>query len=478
MPNKSSVGNFLVMAGMLFISANAAAVLRPGLSKVVGQTEYRVGVQPGVATPISEEELADWPSWATAVAYKWKPEWPKNLQSAIPAKGRVVIEDEVVFVDPDTKAECKLPVTEIDASYMHTYPTDSVPTPGDGTLQTNIRNLGRQYWAIIDKFKLGANINVIRPDVFANCLVFDTCAVIPATVDTIRERAFANTQFLNALQFEYSATPLVFEDRHAVQIDVAPLDSIEALINSTSFVYMYKGSKFCRAAYQFQGDYCSSVFYSGIPINQITLVNPVALAMADHDDTGSLLCRMHHILDVTGRGENQGPVTVAPCIGTLIMERDWILNLYDPETGARIDKPSFSTPFGPFGIGTTYIGETINKLCDNFFFRLGNRIIGSGLILPPAPDPIDLGTLTYPKEIWLSYENIDTNTGKQPFTVPNVYIGRKVVPTNMFQASYIYSVWYSLCPKPEVTSVESWSPYPLRFWNWDTSQLGEQHKFE
>lgn len=461
-----------ILLGFLLGTNQPANALTPGTTRKIGSITYEVGVLPGATPPSTPEEYANWQSWATGVVKTWHPAYPKNLNTSVPAEGDVIIEDEVAFMDDNSSEMVTLPVTQINPDFLHTYSTDGVPTPGDGTLQTNIRNLGKQYWAIIDKFKIGANIKVIRPDVFANCLVFDTCAVIPATVDTICERAFANSQFLNALQFEHSDTPLVFEDRSAVRINIAPVDSIVALIKSTPFEYHYTGSEFCLAPYQFQGDWCSSVFYSGIPINQITLINPVAIATADHKDLGSLICRMHHVLEVTNGGVNQGPVAVAPCVGTFIMERDWKLNLYDPETGTLIEKPSFSTPFGPFSIGTTYIGETINKLCDNFFFRLGNRVIGSSLILSPASQPIDLGSLTYPKKVWISYESI-TFTDKMPFSVFNVYIGRKVLPTNLFQSSYIANLWYSQCPKAETTSMVSWSKYPLQFWNWDISQLGQ-----
>lgn len=506
---------FLLIAGILCFAVNALAALRPGLSKVVGQTIYQIGVRHGVATPTSDEELADWPSWATAVAYKWNPEWPKRLASVIPAEGEVVIEDEVVFIDPDTKEQCRLPVTEIDTAYMHTYATDSIPRPGDGHIQTDVYKLGQQYWGMINKFKLGANIRALRSGVFANSLVMDTCAVIPATVDSIYGLAFANTQFLNMLKFEYSPTPLVFEDHNAVKIDIAPQDSLDALIACTSNRYLMApkdsvwlgGEGVCPELFQHQGEYCSSVFYSGIPINQLVYVVPKAMlavkGQKNPDGIGPWWWTTNETLEFSGfqgykivafyarqyRGgdgwKDSGPATVAPCVEFLHMDRDFVLNLYDNDT--PIANPVFTSPFGPFGFKSAYIGEHVSSLCDNFFFSLGMSREGAELLIVPSSSPLYFGPTKYESDItiakWIypgshtKWDNLPGNGGYLPVFIPNVYVGRNITPTNTFQYSPIERLWFGVSPlrKDSPESYNPYSPYPLTFWNWDESQLGERY---
>lgn len=444
-----------------YTAGNTYVYVAPCTLDTVDNVVYMVTYKPGYSEASLSaggrpyEEFENWQSWATATAYQLifdQPAevsvegdtfndirgWIENgLYKPVYARN-VEIQDSATF--HLTKSTFDAVTNKLTREVLESTVTLPVTSIAEGfTSWFNMRidefpdvfnPLDFKCNGGISRFKFGRNVNKIGERAFQGLVFGDTCLVIPASVDTICSEAFWGTQILNGLKFEYSPKPLVFEDKKAAKIQFASEDDMHKLAKG---IWDRKrgGPYSCppvALARELEDQYCSSVFYGGWPIYELAYMDGMKFEWIYKYPL--TICALSKSMLARTRS---GQITVAPCVGTLFLDREIKLNLYDSETGNKVE-PVIPTPFGPQGFGTLCVGEHIQSLPQNFTLNVAPDRQWQAVIFPHADTPI----------------NVESNKWDgtlKPMDLENLSVNRDITPQTIFNNTIVKSVFFGSTPE-------------------------------
>lgn len=309
---------------------------------------------------------------------------------------------------------------------------DMITTPDEGfgpvpVVEINKDFLGKRHSrlkkhkprAALNRFSISRYVKVIESYTFAFVEIYSgrddkrtPTIVIPAGVDTIHSYAFADTKIMNvALEIEYSERPLVFDDNSPQTVKILPNDSLCAQLTRYGEFEVDTSIPIASDVRALEGAVCSSIFYSGNPI-----------------------------FDCTGRTYD-GKATIDNCAPGLILSRKIKLNLYREVNGVhQAVEPDLTSPLGPYGALSYYVGPAIDTLPNNFFLRSGMNIEvvlkQPTLLIASANKPLSLGHSIF--------------RGKHyPWHLCRLCIGRTLTTHPEFKSDRLRRLAFGWAPSPD-----------------------------
>lgn len=248
-----------------------------------------------------------------------------------------------------------------------------------------------QYNGVVNKFHISRYLKNIPDSAFAFLKIKQSKIIIPASVDTVYTGAFMNCK-LDTLVIEHSDSPLVFYD----------FFSADYISNHTSDSCLFAPR-----------DQCVNPEGSPISHNNYNRLAYHGRGIGGLDiSCGNYLTTFWNpewpikFFNATGVGAAE--YVPEPCVQHLELCRNlstvafWVdeyqdnevkpmaLEVWDSKYITNAGSLGSSSPFGPFGVRSVTIAETVDSLQVGFFNDMAQILSERELVILPTEEPLDL----------------------------------------------------------------------------------------